>query len=134
MSVPAGDHTGPGTEVAISVLSGDGGQVLSAVLNDTPAARELLEQLPLRLRFSDQNAVEKLARLPRPLSMAGMPAGDDPEPGDVGFYAPTGDLVLYYRDVGYWPGIARLGRLSEHAVQVLSSQDEDFDAVVATGD
>lgn len=134
MSAPAGNDTGPGTEVAISILSGAGERVLSAVLNDTPAARELLGQLPLRLRFTDFNAVEKLARLPQPLSMTGMPAGDDPEPGDVGFYAPTGDLVLYYRDVGYWPGIARLGRLSRSAEAFLRDQHEDFDAVVSTGD
>ena len=108
--------------------------MLPAALNTTPAAQQLLDQLPLRLRFADFNAVEKIARLPEPLSMSGMPSGDDPESGDVGFYAPTGYLVLYYRDVGYWPGIARLGRLSRRAVQFLSDQDDAFDALISQGD
>ena len=38
-----------------------------------------------------------------------MPAGDDPEQLDIGYYAPDGVLVLYYADVGYFNGIARLG-------------------------
>lgn len=46
----------------------------------------------------------------------------------------TGGLVLFYRDVGHWPGIARLGRLSRRAVQALSDQDDAFDAVIAHGD
>jgi len=122
------------TEVFITVLAAGGEQELSAALNATPAARQLLDQLPLRLRFADFNAVEKVARLAEPSSMVEMPAGDDPEPGGVAFYAATADLVLYYRDVGCWPGIARLGRLSRRAVQVLSDQDVSFDAAIAHGD
>ena len=122
------------TEVTITVLAGDGEHVLAASLNETPTARALLAQLPLRLRFSDFNGVEKVAKVPRPLTMTGMPVGDDPEPGDLGFYAPSGDLVLYYRDVGYWPGIARIGRLSDRAVQAIAAQQQDFAAVIAVGD
>jgi hypothetical protein len=43
--------------------------------------------------------------------MDGVPAGDDPEINDIGYYAPSGDLVLYCGDVGYWNGIVRIGRL-----------------------
>ncbi|HEY5247906.1 MAG TPA: cyclophilin-like fold protein [Dermatophilaceae bacterium] len=32
--------------------------------------------------------------------------------GDVGYYAPGNDLVLYYGDQSYYPGIVILGRLN----------------------
>ena len=67
----------------------------------TPLPSDLIDQLPLTLRFRDFNHVEKIAKLPRPLTMEGVPAGDDPEINDIGYYAPSGDLVLYYGDVGY---------------------------------
>jgi hypothetical protein len=87
-----------------------GTTALTARLHDNPTARDLLAQLPLTLTFRDFNGVEKIARLPRPLTMDGVPAGDDPEIRDVGYYAPGNNLVLYYGDVGYWTGIVRIGR------------------------
>lgn len=86
-----------------------GRTVLKAYLRDSPTAGDLMALLPLELDFRDLNAVEKIARLPRELTMEGVPEGDDPEPNDIGYYAPTGHLVLYYDDVGYWDGIVRLG-------------------------
>jgi hypothetical protein len=88
-----------------------GGQSKSVRLLDVPTARDLADLLPLSLTFRDLNGVEKIAPLPSALTMDGVPAGDDPEIGDLGYYAPSGDLVLYYGDVGYWTGIVRLGRI-----------------------
>jgi len=85
-------------------------QVLTAQLFNNPTARELADQLPLTLSFSDFNRVEKLAKLPRRLTTDGVPAGADPDVRDIGYYAPSGDLVFYYGDVGYWNGIVRVGR------------------------
>jgi hypothetical protein len=56
--------------------------------------------------------VEKAAPLPRELSLDGAPAGHDPVAGDIGYWAPDGDLVLYYDDAApYWNGIVRIGEL-----------------------
>src|SRR5688572_6737064 len=63
------------TDIRITVCH----QTFTAQLADNPTARDLVEQLPLTLRFRDFNSVEKIAKLPRPLSMDGVPAGDDPE-------------------------------------------------------
>lgn len=48
--------------------------------------------------FRDLNSVEKIVRLPRELTMDGVPVGDDPEPQNIGYYAPSDDLVFYYDD------------------------------------
>ncbi|WP_307043070.1 cyclophilin-like fold protein [Agromyces ramosus] len=96
-------------------------QVITATLHDNPAANALAQQLPLTLTFDDFNSVEKIATLASPPSMDGMPTGADPEIGDIGLWAPGGNLVLYYGDVGYWNGIARLGTFDDvAAIKALS--------------
>ena len=81
------------TDIRITVND----QIFTAQLADNPTAHDLIDQLPLTLRFRDFNRVEKIAKLPRPLTMEGVPAGDDPEIDDIGYYAPSGDLVSLLR-------------------------------------
>ncbi|SFB46038.1 Cyclophilin-like [Nocardioides alpinus] len=92
-----------------------GEQRLAATLTDSAAASDLAQMLPLTIDMTDHGGVEKTGPLPGPLSLAGQPEGADPDLGDVGYYAPGQDLVLYYGDQGYYPGIVVLGRLAEGA-------------------
>ena len=108
-SAEPAETAGGGVAITVTI----GGRAYAATLADNPAARDLATQLPLTLTFADYNRVEKIATLPRPLTTQGVPAGADPEINDLGYYAPTGDLVLYYGDVGYWTGIVRLGFLPD---------------------
>jgi hypothetical protein len=105
-------------------------QTFTAQLADNPTARDLVDQLPLTLRFRDFNRVEKIAKLPRPLTMKGVPVGDDPEINDIGYYAPSGDLVLYYGDVGYWSGIVRIGRLDAEDMGLIERQPDGFELTI----
>jgi hypothetical protein len=114
------------TDIQISVND----QTFTAQLADNPTARDLSDQLPLTLRFRDFNRVEKIAKLPRPLTMEGVPAGDDPEVDDIGYYAPSGDLVLYYGDVGYWNGIVRIGRLDAEDMSLIERQPDGFELTI----
>lgn len=109
------------------------GQPLSAQLFDNPTARDLAEQLPLTLSFRDLNQVEKIAKLPRPLTMEGVPEGDDPSPADIGYYAPSEDLVLYYGDVGFWNGIVRIGQFSSADVDLIQQQSDGFEVTIERG-
>ncbi len=117
------------TEIRVTL----NGQTLLAQLANNPTARDLIEQLPLTLRFRDFNRVEKIAELPRPLTIEGVPAGDDPEINDIGYYAPSHDLVLYYRDVGYWNGIVRIGRLDPADMRLLERQPDGFELTIDRG-
>ena len=112
---------------AIQLRIGD--TVIPARLNDTTTARDLLTQLPLTLTFRDFNGVEKIAPLPRALSTEGVPAGDSGGPLDLGYYSPTGDLVIYYGDVGYYRGIVRIGRYDADPANV-RDQPEGFPMTV----
>ena len=106
------------------------GQSVDAHLADSPTARDLADQLPITLSFRDLNRVEKIAKLPRPLSTDGVPEGDDPDIADVGYYAPSQDLVLYYGDVGYWNGIVRIGRFDSDQLSLVEDQPDGFDVTL----
>ena len=90
-----------------------------ATLDDSAASRDLLAQLPLTLQMTDHGAVEKTGPLPSPLSLEGQPEGADPDVGDVGYYAPGNDFVLYYGDQSYYDGIVVLGQLEDGAAERL---------------
>ena len=86
------------------------GHTVTGTLGTNPVARDLAGQLPLTLHFSDLMSQEKIGRLPSKLTTDGVPRGDDPQVGEIGYWTPDGNLVFYYGDVGYWDGIVRIGR------------------------
>ena len=131
-TTPAPEPTSHGAGTAIQLTVG--GTTIDGELWDNPTGRELATRMPLTLTFSDYNAVEKTARLQPALSMDGMPAGDDPNPGEIGWYAPSSDLVLYYGDVGYWNGIARLGTFDASATTLLAEGPADGTVTLTLSD
>ena len=54
--------------------------------------------------------------------------------GDLGYYAPGNDLVLYYGDQSYYAGIVILGRLDEAAASRLAAMAGDITATVTATD
>lgn len=99
-------------------LTIDGREVI-AILDDNATAMDFLALLPLTLTLSDFNRTEKVSDLPRRLSTEGAPDGIDPTVGDITYYAPWGNLALFYRDFGYATGLVRLGRI-DAGIDVLS--------------
>ena len=82
-----------------------------AMIVDTPAGRDFLAQLPLDLTLKDYAATEKIATLPRPLRRDGAPAAVTPHAGEIGYYAPWGNIAIYHRDGPHSPGLIVLGRM-----------------------
>ena len=74
------------------------GTPLRAVLNDSPAARDLSELLPLTVDLEDFHGTERIGYPPRGLTTAGAPAPVAAKPGDLAYYAPWGNLALFHRD------------------------------------
>ncbi|TCO15662.1 cyclophilin-like protein [Kribbella steppae] len=105
----------------IQITIGD--QHFQATLDVSAATRDLAAQLPLTVEMSDHGGVEKTGPLPSPLSLDGQPAGADPDVGDVGYYAPGNDLVLYYGDQSYYDGIVVLGRMHDDAAERIANMD-----------
>ncbi|MNS77889.1 hypothetical protein D3C72_1114810 [compost metagenome] len=88
------------------------GKVITASLEESDSARDFFAMLPLTLPFEDYAETEKIAYLPGKLTTQGAPKGIDPNVGDICYYAPWGNLAIYYRDFGYSSGLIRLGRIT----------------------
>jgi hypothetical protein len=121
-------------EVLMRIQITVNGRSFSATLADSAAAGALLAQLPLSVPMTDHGGVEKTGRLPLPLSLQGQPEGADPDVGDVGYYAPGQDLVLYYGDQSYYDGIVVLGRMADDAAQWLADVDGPVTATIEVFD
>lgn len=89
--------------------------VLTVELQDSKAGRAFADQLPLDLDVTDFHGIEKIADLPEPLPVDEAPAGNEPRAGDVTYYAPWGNLAIFYRDVEYSTGLVPLGRVIDGA-------------------
>jgi hypothetical protein len=79
---PASTTTSGRTTVNTIRLIIDGTPV-DVPLNDSLTARDLAEQLPLRLTLTDFHRTEKIAYPPRRPSTSGAPEGADPRAGDL---------------------------------------------------
>jgi hypothetical protein len=87
------------------------GRPLMATLDESATSRAFASLLPLTLTLTDFNATEKISELPERLSTKGAPPGSDPSVGDIAYYAPWGNLAVFYRDFGYAKGLIKLGTL-----------------------
>ena len=96
--------------------------VVTATLIDSETTRDFVSLLPLTLTFEDYAGTEKISDLPRRLSTEGAPAGSDPSVGDITYYAPWGNLAIFYRDYGYASGLVILGRI-EGDVRILTNSE-----------
>lgn len=68
---------------------------------DSPAVRDFLSLLPLDdLSFTDNEGVEKISYLPRKLNLGDTP-GSTVQSGDLIYFAPWGNLGLFYDPNGY---------------------------------
>lgn len=88
----------------------------TAVLADTPAGHQLAETLPVRLSLHDRMGQAKSGLLCTPLETAGAERTLDPEVGGVYYWPPSGDLAIYYDDLGQTvppPGLIRLGSITD---------------------
>ena len=80
-------------------------------LNDSPAAKDLYAQLPLSLEVENYSNNEKIFYPPKKLNTTDTPLADA-KSGTLAYYAPWGDVVMFYRSFGSAPGLYELG----HAV------------------
>ena len=86
------------------------GKTLAGTLHDTPAARDFASMLPLTLTLEDYANAEKISYLPRKLTTNGTSAGTGGSAGAIAYYAPWGNLALFYRDFRPAEGLFVLGK------------------------
>ncbi|MDZ8090841.1 MAG: cyclophilin-like fold protein [Nostoc sp. DedQUE05] len=86
-------------------------KVVTATLIDSKTTEDFISLLPLTLTLEDYATTEKISDLPKRLSTEDAPPGSDPAVGDIAYYAPWGNLAMFYRDSGYANGLVILGKI-----------------------
>lgn len=88
-------------------------QPLFAMLQASPATQDFINQLPLSLVLNDYASTEKIADLPQKLSMLNVPRGYAGQSGDITYYAPWGNIAIFYKDstIGSANGLIFLGKM-----------------------
>ena len=104
--------------VKINIRVGD--RVIPATLNGSKAAQDFASLLPLSMTLEDYASTEKISDLPKRLSTEGAPRGFDPSAGDITYYAPWGNLAIFYKDFSYSNGLVSLGTL-DSGVEIFAS-------------
>lgn len=95
-------------------------------MHDNPTSRDFLKLLPLSLTLEDYHQIEKISYLSRKLTTQDAPGGSDPSVGDLTYYAPWGNLAIFYRDFGYVNSLIILGQI-ESGIEKLTKKRGDFD-------
>ncbi len=98
-------------------------------LDDNVASRDFLEMLPLTLTFEDFNNTEKIATLPTELSTEGLPSEYTPAIGDFSYYAPWGNVSVFYKDFRYSNSLYKLGTI-ESGTEIFENMNGDFEVTI----
>jgi len=87
------------------------GQVATATLHDNATARDFAALLPMSLTLTDFARIERIADLPRKLSLDRTETTVPVKEGDLAYYVPWGNLAIFVEDgTGNYTGdLMRLG-------------------------
>ena len=96
---------------------------LTATLENMQAAWDFVTLLPLDLTLADYNGTEKITDLPAKLSHKDAPEGYIPKVGDIAYFAPWGNLVLFYHGFDYSRGLIRLGQIEGNVEALMGDSD-----------
>jgi len=89
-----------------------GDKLAEAVLHDNPTSLDFAALLPLTLTLRDYNNTEKVSDLSKRLTTQSAPNGYAASVGDLTYYAPWGNLALFYKNFTYATGLVSLGKIT----------------------
>lgn len=106
--------------------------IIKIRLDDNESSKSLYEQLPFSVKIEDYASIEKIFYPPKKLSIKNSPDGYQAKAGDVTYYAPWGDVAIFYKGFSYADKLIRLGEITEgrdvlkklEGVEVVVEKDE----------
>ncbi|WP_329765171.1 cyclophilin-like fold protein [Bacillus nitratireducens] len=98
-------------------------------MENTPTAQDFLSLLPMKLTIEDYAGTEKISYLPRKLSVEGTSNGIEAKRGDFNYYAPWGNVAIFYHDFRFSKGLIKLGAI-ESGIEKLEHHTSNFEMVI----
>lgn len=97
-------------------------KILTAKIEDSPIGRDFLSLLPITLTLNDYASTEKVSNLPKRLNIEKAADGFTPVIGDIAYYAPWGNLAIFYKNFSYSKGLVKIGSI-EGPIDALLNAD-----------
>jgi hypothetical protein len=97
------------TKTAMHISVKANGKTAVFELNNSPAAKDLYGQLPLSVSVENYSNNEKIFYPPQKLNTTDTPPADA-QAGSLAYYAPWGDVVMFYGRFGSAAGLYALGQ------------------------
>lgn len=104
----------------MEILISSSDQQLRGTLVDNPTARSFAALLPLTVYVRDFRGTERIADLPERLDATGAPRVHRGQPGEITYFAPWGNLALFYGSGQFTGGLIYLGNLDPDALAILT--------------
>lgn len=99
-----------------------------ALINNSKAGNDFLSLLPLSVKAEDFNSTEKIFYLSKKLNTQNEPDGINPKAGDITYYAPWGNIAIFYKNFRYSNNLIYLGKFENVSdVEKLSNMKGNFD-------
>lgn len=90
-----------------------GNQIAKAILYDNPTSLDFSKLLPLNVELKEYSNTEKIFTPSKKLSLENAPKGFKPSIGDLTYYAPWGNIALFYKDFNYATGLVPIGKITQ---------------------
>jgi hypothetical protein len=103
-------------------------EAVVVVLFNNSVSRDFASLLPMTTTFEDYDRSEKITYLPRKLATQGGITGGSVQ-GDFAYYAPWGNLAVFYKGFGNDSNLHLLGRI-ESGKEKLATMSGNFDALI----
>ena len=98
---------------------------LIATIYDNPTSRDFVSRLPITTQLEDYASNEKIFYPEEKLTKEGAPSGYEPKTGDITYYAPWGDVAIFYKDFSYSTGLISLGKIEGDGIKKLKNVGDE---------
>ena len=112
------EHTVKKEKKVMKIKVENGSMALIYELNNSTAAKEFVQQLPLTIEVENFGDKEKIFYPPKHLSLSHTPLADA-QKGTLAYYEPWGNVVMFYKPFGKGAGLYELGEII-HGKDVIS--------------
>ena len=107
------------------------GTTIAATLNDSDAARDFIESMPVTVPSILSAGIEYFGAVASPLTETG-PFYDDVRPGDIVYYAPKDEVALIFKPTSSPGQLTKIGDITSD-LSIFDGLPEDADIVYDLG-